>query len=777
MRPALFSTFVLTFLALAAACTSGGGPSPDVQDQAPPPDTAPVATIASSTLAGGTPPPTVSLTPRPNTPAADPATARRLESEGEYAAAIDAYLSFAGAAAPNRTEGLTGAARLLLETGRPAEARTLLEPAVDTLPPREGAPARYLLARSYAALKLTDDALKQYDLYIQSGRPAAAYAYLDRARLLLDAGQPDVAANEAQLGLNASIPSAARRTYQLFIAQAYERAGLPDEARRWYQTLFDSSPVMNDQALALSRIAAIKQAQGDPTSAADYQRLLAQFPTTPQALSALTDLLAKGEAIDAYVRGLVYYRQNDYTKAAAAFADKVTAVPEAAASAESYYYLAAIYESRGQGADAQDGYAHAFRLNPQSFIADDALWWRARLLEDDGRLTDAAALYAQLIAGYPSSPFVADAAFRRGLLPYRAGRYRDAAAAWAEGLASVTDPDDRARLSLWQGKALLKAGDKDAAKPVLDKLASENDDDYFGIRAAAVARGQNAQPKATREANVDLAPSFDWAAAEAWLTQRTGRAISDVSVQAWSSDNRWLRAQELWLVGRTAQGDAEAVDLIDAYARDPIAMYSLARLLQSQGHIGLSGRAGQRLLRVLASSPAAGLPKALLSLSYPPAFAAGVQKYAQAEKVSPLLLLAFIRQESFFDPRAESPVGAVGLTQVLPVTAQAVAKRLGLGSVDTEALAGADLNLRLGAHYMADQLKSFDSAIFVAFAAYNAGPDPARRWLKSAGDDADLYLETVEFHETRLYIQFVAENYAIYRYLYGGEATPTLPGE
>ena len=71
---------------------------------------------------------------------------------------------------------------------------------------------------------------------------------------------------------------------------------------------------------------------------------------------------------------------------------------------------------------------------------------------------------------------------------------------------------------------------------------------------------------------------------------------------------------------------------------------------------------------------------------------------------------------------------------------------------------------------MADQLKDFNNEIFVAFAAYNAGPNAAKRW-RDAGrhDDADVYLETVEFAETRLYIEIVAENYAIYRYLYGGE--------
>ena len=75
-----------------------------------------------------------------------------------------------------------------------------------------------------------------------------------------------------------------------------------------------------------------------------------------------------------------------------------------------------------------------------------------------------------------------------------------------------------------------------------------------------------------------------------------------------------------------------------------------------------------------------------------------------------------------------------------------------------EQLLHADLNLRFGAKYMADQLEEFNNELFVAFAAYNAGPTAATRWRATSGDDADLFLQTVEFQETQLYVEIVAEN-------------------
>jgi soluble lytic murein transglycosylase len=738
----------------------------------PGPDSSP-APEGSPSAGGPSATPTISLTPRANAPVADLATAYRLEGEGELQQALDAFLSISASNASNRAEGVFGAARALLQMERPAEARTLLEPYLAAAAPSEAGPARYLLARAYTALSMFNEALQQYDLYIQSGRAAVPYAYLDRARILMDFGQPLTAATEAQTGLAAGVPAGSRAAFNLITAQAYEKAGALAEALRAYQVLYDASP--GDQPRALAAIAGIKTAQGDVAGANnDLARLMGGYPTTQLALDTLKDLEARGVPVDPYIRGLVYYRHNDYTRAEPPLRERITAGPEDPASAEAYYFLAAILESRGETAQGQVYYAKVVSLNPQSSLADDALWWRGRLLEDEGKHTEAQALFNIIASSYPQSSWAADAAFRRGILSYRAQDYRGAANIWGEGLGLVSGSTEHQRLSFWQAKAFLEAGDRGAAEPILKNLASSAEDDYYGVRAVALLAGHENQPKSNRDTNADLTPEFDWQAAETWLATRVGRAVTAASSQAWWNDQRWTRAQELWLVGRVGQANVEAFDLIEAYAQDGIAMYTMARSLWDRGQFSLSARAGQRLLRVLNTNPNAGLPKALMSLSYPAPFAASLEKYASTERVSPLLLLAFIRQESFFDPGAASPV-AYGLTQLLPATASSVAGRAGLPAPAVEDLYRADLNLRLGANYMATQLKDFGDNIFVAFAAYNAGPNAARRWHSAAGDDADMYLETVEFRETRLYVEIVAENYAIYRYIYGGHKAPELP--
>jgi soluble lytic murein transglycosylase len=714
--------------------------------------------------------PGVALTPQAGL-SVDLSTARRLEAEGDIESAAAAYIAIAAGNSDERDVATLGAARLLLELERPEDVRLLLEPFLerDDLAGEDLA-ARYLLARAFAALELWTESAQQYDAYIAEARPGTPYAYLDRSAVLLELEQPSESVASVQAGLSYGIPASQRRAFLLRGAEANELAGALAPAIDSYRALIDEG-LSGDVTLALSRIIALKRILGDATYSDDLITLLSSYPASPEALDDMEEALSLGESLVPWLRGFVYYRHNDYPNAEPAFLEQISSAPNAVESAEAYYYLAAIQESRGEIAPALTNYATATTLNPQSSIADDALWWRARILGIDDALDAAAELYGRIVNEYPFSQFFTDAAFQHGMIEYRRGNFAAAAQLWADG-ASFSGGLDAANLRIWQAKALLGAGDVAAAAPVLEQMAFDFEDDYPGVRARALLNQAHTIPAAQAETLLDLTPPFDWTAAEAWLTSFAGRPISDAG---WSTDDRWARAQELWLVGRGEYGDAEIFGLIEAYAGDTVAMYTMSRRLAELGRVSMSARAGQRLLRVLNTNPNEGLPKPLLSLSYPAAFAPLVQKHAAEQGVSPLLMLAFIRQESFFDPRAVSPADARGLTQVIPPTAETIAATLGVQGFALEQLLHADLNLSFGAKYMADQLEQFNNELFVAFAAYNAGPTAAFRWRDASGNDADLFLQTVEFHETQLYVEIVAENYAIYRYLYGGQPEPNLP--
>ena len=374
--------------------------------------------------------PGTSLTPQPGAPT-DIETARRREAEGDLEAAAQAYVATAASSPASRSEATLGAARMLLELERPADVRVLLEPFAASATGSDVA-ARYLLARSYAALGLFAESVQQYDLYIQSGRPALPYAYYDRAVVLLQIDQPLLAIASAQSGLEAGVPRALERMFILLVAQSYERANNVPQALVWYQRLLDESD--SDDALASARIAELKRDQADASAGDSLRRLLAGYPGSPQALSELEAALLRDERIDATIRGLIYYRNHDYAKASPPFEEQLAIAPNDAASAIAYYYLAAIQESRGEIDTALANYSRSIAVNPASGLADDALWWRARIVEAQGKESEAATLLNRIVVEYPQSSWAPEAAFRRGMLAYGGKRYADAAAIWAEGL-------------------------------------------------------------------------------------------------------------------------------------------------------------------------------------------------------------------------------------------------------------------------------------------------------------------------------------------------------
>lgn len=139
------------------------------------------------------------------------------------------------------------------------------------------------------------------------------------------------------------------------------------------------------------------------------------------------------------------------------------------------------------------------------------------------------------------------------------------------------------------------------------------------------------------------------------------------------------------------------------------------------------------------------------------------------------LLWAVMRQESGFRPAVRSPVGAVGLLQLMPSTAERVAAELG-EKLETPALSQAHESVRLGARYLRKLLDSFDGNVPLAIAAYNAGPQAVARWL--ASDEAlplDLFVARIPYEETRGYVGRVLANAARYAYLEGGEGAVQAP--
>ena len=142
-------------------------------------------------------------------------------------------------------------------------------------------------------------------------------------------------------------------------------------------------------------------------------------------------------------------------------------------------------------------------------------------------------------------------------------------------------------------------------------------------------------------------------------------------------------------------------------------------------------------------------------------------KYARQEKINPLLVLSVMRKESTFNPEIDSVVGAVGLMQIVPPTADWVAKQIDLTDYS---LTDPDDNIRIGTWYLEHNHERYQDDSLLAVASYNAGTGNVTAWLDRYDlKDRDRFVEQIPFPETKDYVEGVFGNYWNYLRLYNPE--------
>ena len=152
--------------------------------------------------------------------------------------------------------------------------------------------------------------------------------------------------------------------------------------------------------------------------------------------------------------------------------------------------------------------------------------------------------------------------------------------------------------------------------------------------------------------------------------------------------------------------------------------------------------------------------------AYPRAFPDAAQTYGKAFGSPELFIYAIMRKESSYFPFAVSSSDARGLLQLLPATADEVAKKLVLASY-TDELFDPDTNLHLGTAYLGGLLRRFQGQEALAAGAYNAGAHAMMRWCDQwANRPLDEFVELITYDQAREYIKRVLGIYARYRHLY-----------
>ncbi|MCF4008944.1 transglycosylase SLT domain-containing protein [Rheinheimera sp. UJ63] len=148
-----------------------------------------------------------------------------------------------------------------------------------------------------------------------------------------------------------------------------------------------------------------------------------------------------------------------------------------------------------------------------------------------------------------------------------------------------------------------------------------------------------------------------------------------------------------------------------------------------------------------------------VELRFPLAYKDEIQRSAKGAKVDSGWAMAIARRESSFMADANSPVGARGLMQIMPATANDIAKK----RVQIAQLYNPTTNIDYGTDYLNYLMKRNDGNLIMATAAYNAGYSRVRQWIpKDHALPVDVWVETIPYRETREYVKAVMAYYQIY---------------
>lgn len=679
-----------------------------------------------------------------------PATAESaagLAAEGRYAEAAVAWAAVAAAeppSTPSRADALIGEAVALTEAGHPAEGIRRLREAVAAAPvtTAAGMRAAYLLGR-----RLNDtggwieaEAVLRPASVANAG-PLRSYVRHEYARAASRVG-PASAANAAWDALLAS-PSTPGALYVAILRERAEVArgngDLPGEVR-WLTDLAAATGLPADR----TRLAGAAAKAGDLALAvAQWQAIVTGSAGSIYAVAAVEELRAAGESVDAGSEGLVYYRRGMLAEAKRVLEQGVLEPGIGAAELTfRLFYLGAALEDLGDYRAAQASYDAAPAQGTGDRYAHRARYWGARMAELLGDPQDASSRYVTLVRDGPPGEFTEEAAFRAGYTLFAAGEPAAAVAAW-DGLQLAAS----ARLLYWKARAHEASGDRVAAEAAYRASAGSEPLAFHAMEAARALNGTPA-PGAGYRARDLSGP--DWAALEAWLVPLLGTVPQPAAPSP---------ATDLVAVG--LRSEASELLALDAERAGGWDLYRAIHESHGLGLVDLAARLGVRL-RISLGVRDWEAPRPLLKVMYPVAYVATLDDVSRENGIDPLWLAALVRQESFWDPAAGSTAGALGLTQVIPATGEAIAESLGYDDFDPSHLFRPAISLEFGANYIGGQLRRFGSP-YAALSAYNAGPGAAARWVAaSAGLPPADFVEAVDYSETKHYVQAVMEHYAHY---------------
>jgi soluble lytic murein transglycosylase len=428
---------------------------------------------------------------------------------------------------------------------------------------------------------------------------------------------------------------------------------------------------------------------------AAYNRVIQQFPTSPQApraLIRLTQLENPQKAIAAADRLIANYPDT----AAEALTAKASILQDRLASPK------AASEARNL---LLDRYGNSNEAN-------ELRWRIARGQARSGQIAKAIATVESLIANYPKGDSAAEAAF-------------------------------------WAGKWADQIGNKSKAKQLFEFTIRQHPSSYYAWRSATSLGWQVGTFTTARYTNPTIViPS-----------QRTSLPTGSEKLQELYQLGLDQEARAQWAVEIAGKRDLEPKEIFtDGVLRVAIQDNLMGiRILESLDWIDVNAAQKAEIVQLKEH------PAYLRSL-YPFHYWDLISQWSRERKISPALVIGLMRQESRFEAKIRSSVGAAGLMQIMPETGAWIASQKGIKKYNLD---NPTDNISFGTWYLNYTHSRYGDNSMLAIASYNAGPGAVGRWVQGRKiTDSDEFVNSIPYEETRDYVSKVLGNYWNYLRLY-----------
>ncbi len=412
--------------------------------------------------------------------------------------------------------------------------------------------------------------------------------------------------------------------------------------------------------------------------------------------------------------------------------------------------IARCYLRRGDVKQSIKYYLEFQKRYPRDQLSPEVLWKVAWLYENQKNVKKAIDIYRRLIKKYPRSSFFDEAYFRIGLDLYREGKYKNARDAWKKAYRRAKKSSQKARIYYWIGKCYEKERNYTRQGEIFNDLAQKPIDSFYNLKAFYLtSNGQDTHQR--------IKEAF-------WELHQQNISYLATYIEQF---NRVLLVEEI-LGRRWADREIRSMQEKSDQWQE---VFALGELYERMHNFGFAYRRFRSVFnREFIQSDFTGMIPVFKKL-YPLYYSEEVDSAADYFTIPPELIWSVMKKESAFAPKVISYANAYGLMQLLPGTASQIAPKLGMAFTSTEQLFDPKTNIFMGSYYLSSLLNKYDGNYIMALAGYNAGPHRVDRWKRNYPvSDDDLFMENLEFEQTRVYVRTCLKYFWIYQAI-------TRPGE